>query len=68
MFEMYILKKEKKLRGKDAVAEYVFFNKKYLRSKEYVKCIFVFLVAEDDVKHHFLNFLDLSFDEIKSML
>lgn len=40
MFEMYILKKEKKLRGKDAVAEYVFFNKKYLRSKEYVKCIF----------------------------
>lgn len=24
MFEMYILKKEKKLRGKDAVAEYVF--------------------------------------------
>lgn len=40
MFEMYILKKEKKLRGKDAAAEYAFFNKKYLGSKEYVKCIF----------------------------
>ena len=32
MFEMYILKKENKLQGKDVAAEYTFFNKKYLRS------------------------------------
>lgn len=40
MFEMYILKKENKLQGKDVAAEYTFFNKKYLGSKDYIKCIF----------------------------